>query len=136
METNFFSFVEMHVETAGLAFEHPGAVHLGASHLTVIHHGVLAEVLLLKVSHSLIVNPALQNEFTNLVMTFASHYFTRVGMEIVPLHFVMFPKLFVDAFPGSRTQEFVGLRHVVVGRRDATFGGHFVTDNRLVVAHF
>ena len=118
------------MEGAAVLLESPCAVDFFAVDLTVVHDQVLPEVLFLEVSHAVAFNPALQNEFTDIVMAFASHYLTWSGLERHPSHFMVLAVLLVVALPHGVRLELVRLRDVIALRRDAGGLRHRVAGDR------
>lgn len=66
---------------------------------TIIEDGMLSEVLLFKVSSTILFNVSLENEFTDVIITLASKYLTWCCRELSPSHMMVLAVLLVGALP-------------------------------------
>lgn len=60
---------------------------------------MLAEVLLLEVSHPVLLDPALQHELADVVITLTSDDLTCASLEGLPGHAMLLTVLLVVTFP-------------------------------------
>lgn len=87
---------------------------------------MFAKVLLLEVSKATGLNPTLQHEFSDIVMTLTSDDLTGFGLERQPGHVMLLTILFVISLPNGVGHELIRLRNGIALRRNASWLRHSI----------
>jgi len=88
-----------HKERAAVLLEGPYTRDLFAIELAVVHHEMLANVLLLEVIHAIGFNMTVDHEFANIIATSAPDDVAGASLELEPRHRVLLPSLLVVSLP-------------------------------------